>query len=254
MKRAKIMTIAMVLMLGLGACGNSEAGNTESAESAGNAETAQSVSETVSGSSGKLMAGDETYQYVLDKNSGKLTIAGKEAGKTEVPDDFVSTEQSEGNIESSDIIKDVIINEGVERIGTYAFEECKNLKTVTMPESLTEIGQGAFHSCVSLESVTVPENVMILNEDVFFGCESLKEVEITGNVTKISDMAFGNCNQLESVVIPASVTEIGESVFTGETTLNVYFGGTEADWDKISIGSDNKALETANIHYESDGK
>lgn len=103
-------------------------------------------------------------------------------------------------------------------------------------------------------SVTVPENVTVLNEDVFFGCDSLKEVKITGKVTKISDMSFANCNQLESVVIPASVTEIGESVFTGETTLNVYFGGTEADWNKITIGNDNKALETANIHYESDGE
>jgi hypothetical protein len=251
MKKAKIATIAMILMLGLGACGNNKAG---SAESAVSTENAQTVSETGSESSGKLMAGDETYQYVLDRNSGKLTMAGKEAGKTEVPDDFVSTEQSEGNIESSDIIKDVTINEGVERIGIYAFEECKNLKTVIMPESMTEIGQGAFHSCVSLESVTVPENVTVLNEDVFFGCDSLKEVKITGKVTKISDMSFANCNQLESVVIPASVTEIGEGVFTGETTLNVYFGGTEADWNKITIGNDNKALETANIHYESDGE
>lgn len=152
MKKAKIATIAMILMLGLGACGNNKAG---SAESAVSTENAQTVSETGSESSGKLMAGDETYQYVLDRNSGKLTMAGKEAGKTEVPDDFVSTEQSEGNIESSDIIKDVTINEGV---------------------------------------------------------------------------------------------------FTGETTLNVYFGGTEADWNKITIGNDNKALETANIHYESDGE
>lgn len=107
---------------------------------------------------------------------------------------------------------------------------------------------------MSLESVTVPENVTVLNENVFFGCDSLKEVKMTGKVTKISDMAFGNCNQLESVVIPASVTEIGDSVFTGEATLNVYFGGTEADWKNISIGNDNPALETANIHYESDGE
>ena len=100
----------------------------------------------------------------------------------------------------------------------------------------------------------MPKNITILNEDVFFGCDSLKEVKITGNVTKISDMAFANCNQLESVVIPASVTEIGDSVFTGEATLNIYFGGTEADWKNVSVGDDNPALETANIHYESDGE
>lgn len=251
MKKIKVMAIAMVLMLGLGACGNSQAGNAESSESV---ETAQAVSEAGSGKSGKLMAGDETYQYVLDRNSGKLTMAGKEAGKTEVPDNFEATEEYYENIENSDVIKDVVINEGVERIGNYAFEECKNLKTVIMPESLTEIGQGAFEDCVSLESVTVPEKVTVLNENVFFGCDSLKEVKMAGKITKISDMAFGNCGQLESVVIPASVTEIGDSVFTGEATLNIYFGGTEADWKNVSVGDDNPALETANIHYESDGE
>ena len=83
MKKAKIMTIAMILMLGLGACGNNKAG---SAESAVSTENAQTVSETGSESLGKLMAGDETYQYVLDRNSGKLTMAGKEAGKRSLPE------------------------------------------------------------------------------------------------------------------------------------------------------------------------
>lgn len=64
------------------------------------------------------MAGDETYQYVLDRDLGKLTMAGKELGKTEVPEYFVSAEEQDGNIESGDIIKDVVINEGVEKIGS----------------------------------------------------------------------------------------------------------------------------------------
>ena len=63
MKKTKVIAIAMVLMLGLGACGNSKASNTESTESV---EIAQAVSETGSGRKGKIMAGDETYQYVLD--------------------------------------------------------------------------------------------------------------------------------------------------------------------------------------------
>lgn len=115
MKKTKVIAIAMVLMLGLGACGNSKASNTESTESV---EIAQAVSETGSGRKGKIMAGDETYQYVLDRDLGKLTMAGKELGKTEVPEYFVSAEEQDGNIESGDIIKDVVINEGVEKIGS----------------------------------------------------------------------------------------------------------------------------------------
>ena len=118
MKKTKVIAIAMVLMLGLGACGNSKASNTESTESAESVEIAQAVSETGSGRKGKIMDGDETYQYVLDRDLGKLTMAGKELGKTEVPEYFVSAEEQDGNIESGDIIKDVVINEGVEKIGS----------------------------------------------------------------------------------------------------------------------------------------
>ena len=148
MKKTKVIAIAMVLMLGLGACGNSKASNTESTESAESVETAQAVSETGSGRKGKIMAGDETYQYVLDRDLGKLTMAGKELGKTEVPEYFVSAEEQDGNIESGDIIKDVVINEGVEKIGFSSFDGCENLKTVVMPDSLTEIGDYAFADCM----------------------------------------------------------------------------------------------------------
>ena len=35
-----------------------------------------------------------------------------------MPEYFVSAEEQDGNIESGDIIKDVVINEGVEKIGS----------------------------------------------------------------------------------------------------------------------------------------
>ena len=54
---------------------------------------------------------------------------------------------------------DVIILEGVTKIGELAFSHCTNLTSVTIPESVTEIGEMAFHYCTNLTSVTIPEGV-----------------------------------------------------------------------------------------------
>jgi len=45
---------------------------------------------------------------------------------------------------SSDELSSVVIPNGVENIGWFAFKECEALKTVTIPNSVTSIGYSAF--------------------------------------------------------------------------------------------------------------
>ena len=51
-------------------------------------------------------------------------------------------------------VKNVIIEEGVTSIGSYAFYYCTNLTSITIPESVTSIGESAFFGCSSLTSIT----------------------------------------------------------------------------------------------------
>ena len=39
---------------------------------------------------------------------------------------------------------EVVVPEGITRIGEKAFDECRNLVRFSLPESLTSIGRGAF--------------------------------------------------------------------------------------------------------------
>ena len=186
-----------------------------------------------------------------------------------------------------DSIKNVVINNGVTRIGKSAFSHCSSLTSVTIPDSVTTISYGAFGYCSSLASITVdnnnkyysndeygvlfnkdkttliqypigntrinytiPDSVITINYSAFYHCTNLTSVTIGNSVTTIGYDAFFWCNSLTSVTIPDSVTTIGDYAFYGCDRLkNVYYGGTEAQWNEISIDYYNDELYNATIHY-----
>ena len=112
---------------------------------------------------------------------------------------------------SSDI-QTVVIEDGITRIGKYAFTDCSAMHSVSIPGSVAEIGEGAFVYCESLESVTIPDGVTEIGVQAF-SCSSLKSVTIPDGVTEIGAEAFLLCFDLESVTIPDSVTKIGAKAF-----------------------------------------
>ena len=60
-----------------------------------------------------------------------------------------------------------------------------------------------------------------------------------------------NCSgSVKTVEIESGVTSIGDGSFSGCNTLtDVYFTGTEAQWNALSIDSANLALDSANILF-----
>ncbi|SDL27023.1 Leucine rich repeat-containing protein [Sarcina sp. DSM 11001] len=79
---------------------------------------------------------------------------------------------------------------------------------------------------------------------------SVKAIHIEEGVTSIGKNAFYWCRQLEDVTIPESMTKIGEYAFDGCAGLtNVYFAGSEGQWNRIDIGKSNSRLLNANIQY-----
>ena len=113
----------------------------------------------------------------------------------------------------------------VTSIGDYAFVYCSSLTEVTIPEGVTSIGEGAFGACSNLTKVIIAEGVTSIGEWAFLGCSSLTEVTIPKSVTSIEYEAFDDCDALKTV----------------------YYGGSQTDWGKISIGSDNDPLTKAEI-------
>ena len=165
------------------------------------------------------------------------------------------TSVGEGAFDDCSSLTSVTIPESVTSIGDYAFQECSSLTSVTIPEGVTEIERGTFHNCTSLENVTLPEGLLSIEGDyhgAFEGCSSLTDVTIPESVTSIGDSAFSSCSSLTSVTIPGSVTSIGSYAFDGcDKLADVYYGGTEEEWQAIEIGDYNDDLSDATIHYNS---
>ena len=132
------------------------------------------------------------------------------------------------------------------------FGNCDNLKIVIIGNGLSSINPNAFQYCRKLESVMIGNNVESIGNAAFRGCTSLTDVTIPDSVTSIGEHAFSSCHRLESVMIGSSVTSIGSDAFSYCSELkDVYYTGSEEQWNEISLGSNNNPLITATIHYNS---
>ena len=56
-------------------------------------------------------------------------------------------------------LKEVILNEGLETIGTESFYKCKQLEQVNFPSTLVEVGGRAFSGCDGLKDVVFNEGL-----------------------------------------------------------------------------------------------
>ncbi len=79
---------------------------------------------------------------------------------------------------------------------------------------------------------------------------SVKSVVWTDTIDRIPGFIFMNLTELETVTIPENVTIIGYAAFARcQNISDVYFGGTEEQWNQILISQSNDYLKSADIHF-----
>ncbi len=145
----------------------------------------------------------------------------------------------------------VTIPNRVTSIGSSAFYNCTSLAVVAIGNSVTSIGGSAFSDCTSLASVTIPNSVTSIGSGAFSNCDSLASVTIPDSLKSISSSAFNGCISLTSVTIPYSVKTISDSAFHGSYAIeDVYYIGTEEEWEAVTIDANNAPILDANIHFE----
>ena len=147
----------------------------------------------------------------------------------------------------------VTIPDGVTSIEDFAFLHCSGLTNMTIPNSVAYIGLCAFTDCSSLTGVTLPSSEPVIGDQAFKYCTNLSSIIIPDGVTRIGGDMFYGCNKLTSITIPASVTGIGYGAFDYTSLTDVYYSGSEKQWDNIYKFYPGTPLLYATIHYYSTG-
>lgn len=103
---------------------------------------------------------------------------------------------------NGELLTEVQIPEGTEKIEDYAFSGIKNLTSVSIPSSVKEIGDSAFYRCSGLTSVTITNGVEKIGYDVFKNCTNLTKIEIPSSVSRLENDTLDGCNKLTEVSLP----------------------------------------------------
>lgn len=232
---------------------------------------------TISGSGDMMDFHDASYapwyEYLKQYKIKKIVI---ENGITSISDDAFMYDLS---------LESVSLPESLVSIGDYAFMGDINLKDVSLPQGIESLGTAAFYDCGFL-NIYIPAGLSTIGESAFFSCDKLYEItvdsqnaaffsdefgvlysqniliqypagnkrtsyEIPNNVTKIGRGAFYGSQNLTSITFTSNIANIDNNAFGFCDNLkDVYFIGTEEQWNKININKiGNYNLTDATIHY-----
>ena len=176
-----------------------------------------------------FLATEVVFEYTgLEDIPRDVTIVQFHSSVTEVVDNM---------FDNCGQLKKVVFNEGLLKIGNYAFFRCRSLKSINLPSTTTEIvgnafmccinleevalneglnkiGTKSFHSCKSLQSITLPSTVTMIGKCAFEVCTKLRNVVFNEGLMTIGYGTFRLCISLESITMPSTLREIGESSFS----------------------------------------
>ena len=168
----------------------------------------------------------------------------------------------------------VTIGESVKDIGNSAFRGCLRLSDISLPENIIKIGMEAFQDTKYFKSASnwnnkslymnrcfirenqssqqcfILDGTLTIATAAFAQCQNLESVTIPSSVTFIGGFAFMDCRNLKSVTIPNSITSMGEAPFLLCLDLtDIYFTGTEEEWNAINGITQANIPQTTTIHY-----
>lgn len=157
------------------------------------------------------------------------------------------------------VIKMIVINEGVTSIRGNAFCECTLVESVALPDSVERIESRAFQNCSALTRVELPRGLNYISGDSFYGCP-LEEVYYPGMIADWLSIEFDGSNRgyglpqaktqnlyingelVKELVIPANITSIPAYAFYDYSGLvSVEFLG-----DAPSVGENAFARPSSN--------
>lgn len=150
-------------------------------------------------------------------------------------------------------------------IYNYAFHNCDTIKYVEFNSSITALGVGAFKNCDMLKEINIPYYIIRIGEEAFYSCTNLSKFSFDENCTisTIPSGLFMANTAISELVLHNKVTNIEQNAFTDCIYLNIYYYGTQDEWNAINMESyvpgliyyysETKPMEEGNYWHYVDG-
>ena len=154
---------------------------------------------------------DGSITWSINTATGELTISGTGdmaaygIGKSPV-------------LQYADIVKSVVIGDGITSIGSRAFRDMVNIESVTFGADVATTGYEVFYNCTSLTSVTLNEGLTEIGS-LAFSNTAIAEITLPSTLVKLNNRVFKNCASLTYISVPDSVTYVGYEEFMNCTSL-----------------------------------
>ena len=177
-------------------------------------------------------------------NLGTLKISGQGA-----MDDYDDTETIPWKDYRTQI-NQVVVENGVTRIGEYAFWDCYQMTSVSIGDTVKTIGAWAFESCYTLTGVVLPDSVNTVEHYAFGSCKNLQSVAIGSGIRTIESQAFDYCKNLKTVTIgaPEIVVDTWTRCFPENAAVTYAPADDNVVCETWNIGSYDETDVTATLY------
>jgi hypothetical protein len=200
-----------------------------------------------------VMSEDDAPWFYVTKEGALRFYADKYTGDGHlvIPDVFENRlvrSIEDGAFKGCKKIKSVKMSDFITECGKNLFDGCTELESVEISRSLKNISQYMFSKCISLKSVTIPDSVESIDSYAFSGCISLLSVDLPESVAYIGSYSFSSCVALKTLKISLTVSRVDAGAFRDCGALEeIYYDGTEEDFEKISVATGNSAFTGATL-------
>ena len=123
---------------------------------------------------------------------------------------------------------EVIVPDGVTKLQSNAFSDCKTLTKVTLPAGVTELPNSLFSDCAALSEIVIPDGVTAIGDSAFQKCASLTEIVLPQGLKRIDGYVFLGCTGLSYIDIPDGLETAGNWIADDSVQLRCSIGSSAA--------------------------
>lgn len=220
-----------------------------------------------------LASGNKKYyiqnNYVIDLQNHAIVVAFSDSG--EIPTTFTWVNNGDKDVKSYDVtsiapnaftyvrlqrlvipgnvkvvdnaafigslVEEVVLEEGVERIGTEAFFYSYDLQTVVVPNSIKYIGKNAFAKTkFYTELAKNAQDIIYVGKFAYdyVGSRDVEQLQIKDGTIGITEQAFERLSGLKKIILPSTLKSIEKNAFYGCVSVtDIYFNGSDSDWEAL---------------------